>query len=413
VAYDARVLRILIASPGDVSKERDIISQVISEWNYVNSRDRSIVLLPLRWETHAFPEMGTGPQASINRQIVDSCDMAVAVFWTRLGTATEVAASGTAEELTRVADAGKPVMLYFSRAKVNMQSVDLQEHERLMDFKTKLQPKALIGDYGSLSEFREKFRRQLSLRISDLIASDVRPNEGGVDVGKVALTLAEGDRPQLLASPNAIELVQVNCVDRDEIPSYGIAGPVASYASGPVHGGGGLENGDYYREMIDYFIKLNLRRRLWFAVISASEKSVRDIYLEILVRSSNQSTSINPPRLIVPNTSPKFALDFSGRSALTSQTSNLPEIIKAWPTAGDRWHMEVDIPIVQARRTVISSGSFVLKAADSGSVTFNATVYSSDTLPFSLTTELSVAIKQVDFSYRDILKQMIPDYSVG
>jgi hypothetical protein len=50
--FDARVLQILIASPGDVADERNLLSEVISEWNYVNARDRRVVLLPLRWETH-------------------------------------------------------------------------------------------------------------------------------------------------------------------------------------------------------------------------------------------------------------------------------------------------------------------------------------------------------------------------
>ena len=124
--YDARVLQILIASPGDVSDERKLLSEVISEWNYVNARDRRIVLLPLRWETHASPELGAAPQAVINRQVVDSCDMAVGVFWTRLGTPTAVAESGTAEEISRVGGAGKPVMLYFSKAKADLDMVDLR-----------------------------------------------------------------------------------------------------------------------------------------------------------------------------------------------------------------------------------------------------------------------------------------------
>ncbi|MGW6932811.1 hypothetical protein ACWGE0_22335 [Lentzea sp. NPDC054927] len=65
--FDARVFQILIASPGDVQAERDTITEVIHEWNYLNSREKGIVLLPLRWETHAAPELNERPQVVINR----------------------------------------------------------------------------------------------------------------------------------------------------------------------------------------------------------------------------------------------------------------------------------------------------------------------------------------------------------
>lgn len=59
-------------------------------------------------------------------QLVDKCDMAVGVFWTRLGTPTDLAASGTVEEIERLGQADKIVMLYFSRAKVDLEA-DLRE----------------------------------------------------------------------------------------------------------------------------------------------------------------------------------------------------------------------------------------------------------------------------------------------
>lgn len=178
MAYNARVIEILIASPGDVHREREIIAEVMYDWNYVNSRERSVVLLPLRWETHAYPEIALAPQAAINRQVVDYCDMAIGVFWTRLGTPTSNAESGTAEEITRVADAGKPVMLYFSRLKVDLQNIDLVEYHRLTEFKTEVSSKALVETYRSMREFRDKLKRQLALRIREIILlTEVQPSE--------------------------------------------------------------------------------------------------------------------------------------------------------------------------------------------------------------------------------------------
>jgi hypothetical protein len=109
MAYDGRVYRILIASPSDVDEERDTAVRVIQEWNDLYSYSRKVVLLPLRWETHTAPEYGTRPQEIINRAIVDECDLLVGIFWTRIGSPTGSADSGTLEEIERVATAGKPI----------------------------------------------------------------------------------------------------------------------------------------------------------------------------------------------------------------------------------------------------------------------------------------------------------------
>src|ERR1700678_243290 len=111
MAYDSKIFRILIASPSDVDEERDSAVRVIQDWNDLYSYSRKVTLLPLRWETHTAPEYGTRPQEVINRAIVDDCDMLVGIFWTRIGSPTGVAASGTLEEIERVGAAKKPVML--------------------------------------------------------------------------------------------------------------------------------------------------------------------------------------------------------------------------------------------------------------------------------------------------------------
>src|SRR6266446_5603639 len=97
--YDSRVYRVLIASPSDVIEEREIAIRVIQDWNNLNSHTRRLVILPLRWETHAAPEYNIRPQEAINRQIVDDCDLLIGVFWTKLGTPTGDADSGTLEEI--------------------------------------------------------------------------------------------------------------------------------------------------------------------------------------------------------------------------------------------------------------------------------------------------------------------------
>lgn len=90
--------RVLIASPSDLMEERDAAVVAINEWNDLHAADGRTVLLPVRWETHAAPETGVRPQASLNHQLVEQCDALIGMFWTKIGTSTGVANSGTVEE---------------------------------------------------------------------------------------------------------------------------------------------------------------------------------------------------------------------------------------------------------------------------------------------------------------------------
>jgi len=415
MAYDARVIQILVASPGDVSEERELISEVIYEWNYVYSRDRSVVLLPLRWETHASPEMGSSPQAVINRQVVDHCDMAIGVFWTRLGTPTEEAESGTAEEIARVGEAGKPVMLYFSQEKVSPETLDLEEYGRLKEFKRKTYPNGLVENYSSLSDFRQKLQRQLAIRIRDIIAERT-PEEGGpvVDSQSIELTFAHGNPPAVLSPANVLELTKVICTDSNEIPDH------TKSEIGPANSANNfttltMPNRGFYRELVEYYRQYALRSQLRLAVSSLSDRSVRDIYMEIRIRVRKGKISINPSELRLPYRTQSTVLASwafgTGESAQIIQTlDRLQGQVAVEKISDDEWRMEVNIPVIQAQRTVFSNNSFVLAVDEDSQVVFDATVYSSDAPPFSLSTELEVCLRQYEVSYREILKQILPDY---
>lgn len=152
----------MIASPSDVPTERRLAAEVIHEWNAIHADDRKIVLLPVSWETHSAPSMGDRPQAVINRQVLQNCDLLVAIFWTRLGSPTGASASGTVEEVEEHIAAAKPAMIYFSSAPVRPDSVNEEQYRALKEFRAKCRSRGLIEEFESLAEFREKFARQLA-----------------------------------------------------------------------------------------------------------------------------------------------------------------------------------------------------------------------------------------------------------
>ena len=168
MSYESIVYRILIASPSDVDEEREVAARVIQDWNDLNSFNKKIVLLPIRWETHSSPTYGARPQETINKQIVDDCDLLVGFFWTKIGTPTGEDLSGTIEEIKRVSNAGKPVMLYFSKRGKDPSLIDLEQLQALNKFKDEVYKVALVENYNSIVEFRDKISRQLEMKIREL-----------------------------------------------------------------------------------------------------------------------------------------------------------------------------------------------------------------------------------------------------
>ena len=121
------------------------------------------------------PEMGDGAQAVINRQLVDNADILVGTFWTRLGTPTSEAESGTAEEIQRFLDAGKPVILYFSDEPVALQSIDREQYDRLLAFKEAMSTQGFVDSYSNLDELRWKALKALTRTIREHFGADEVP----------------------------------------------------------------------------------------------------------------------------------------------------------------------------------------------------------------------------------------------
>jgi nucleoside 2-deoxyribosyltransferase len=167
VPFDAKVVRVLIASPSDTSSYRLVLREVLEEWNSLHSETARVVLLPVLWERDATPQMGERPQGIINRQLVETADVLIGVFWNRLGTPTSEAESGTAEEIGRFNEAGKPVLLYFSNEPVAPDTLDTDQLHRLREFRNQTSELALLAEFDSREDLRQKATAGLTRTIRD------------------------------------------------------------------------------------------------------------------------------------------------------------------------------------------------------------------------------------------------------
>lgn len=180
MAYKANVISVMIASPSDVPTERALVRQILTEWNDVYSKRESLVLMPVGWETHSSPELSGRPQDMINERLLTDADLLIGIFWTRVGSDTGKAISGSIEEIERHRKAGKPVMIYFSDAPVRPDSVDHDQYEKLKEFKKWAMTEGLVQTYESIDDFRMKLQRQLPLALQQnpYLQSIIDPSEG-------------------------------------------------------------------------------------------------------------------------------------------------------------------------------------------------------------------------------------------
>ena len=165
--YDAKVILVMIASPSDVLEERKIVRDIIEEWNTICAAERSAVFVAVGWETGTSPELSGRPQQMINERLLAKADLLVGIFWTRVGSPTGKAISGSVEEIEEHMKAGKPVMLYFSNVPAKINSIDDKQYEQLKTFKKWAREKGLVESYDTQADFRDKFRRQLPLTLQD------------------------------------------------------------------------------------------------------------------------------------------------------------------------------------------------------------------------------------------------------
>ncbi|HEX2245653.1 MAG TPA: DUF4062 domain-containing protein [Gammaproteobacteria bacterium] len=102
-----QILRIVVASPGDVQAERDALTTVVEELNRGIAGDRSLRLEFGRWETDAYPGFHPeGPQGLIDSVLnIQDCDVLIGIFWKRFGTPVKDAGSGTEHEFLRAYEA--------------------------------------------------------------------------------------------------------------------------------------------------------------------------------------------------------------------------------------------------------------------------------------------------------------------
>ena len=169
--YSGIIIEVFISSPADVVIERKIIHNLIEEWNIINTRNRKQILRSISWEKDVYSSFGESAQSIINRQILDESDILIGIFKARIGTPTKDYKSGSVEEIMRHINKNKPAMLYFSNESINRETFDIEQYNKLKEFKNWCKEKSVYFEYNDISDFTDIVRTQIGLLLNNNIFS--------------------------------------------------------------------------------------------------------------------------------------------------------------------------------------------------------------------------------------------------
>ena len=216
--HQANIIRMVVASPGDVQAERDALSGVVDELNYGIARDRGLQLSITRWEDDAYAGFHPrGPQGLIDAILgIEDCDIFIGIFWRRFGTPVYDAGSGTEHEFQRAYEAWQQqrrphIMMYFNqRAYTPKTSAEAEQWAHVLTFRESFPKEGLWWTYRGKAQFERLVRRQLT----QLILQELRPSShsaspadpSGAAVPDAAGRLRESYLTWLIAQVRAVPM---------------------------------------------------------------------------------------------------------------------------------------------------------------------------------------------------------------
>lgn len=160
------VIRLFVASPGDVPRERQRLRKVIDQINVTASSSSNCLVELKMWETHTFSSAGR-PEEVIIEQIGEY-DVFLGIMWKSFGTPTGKAESGTEEEFNNACDRlekGEIKHLGFMfcerRIPIPNNETDINQLSKVVAFKKRMERShsVLYKTYSTLDEYEGEIRK--------------------------------------------------------------------------------------------------------------------------------------------------------------------------------------------------------------------------------------------------------------
>lgn len=175
--------KIFLASPSDLTEERESISQVIEELNLTFGSQNNIVLELQKWETNSAPAINSVSVQNIINSDIPTYDLFIGLLWMRFGTPTKEYGSGTEEEFNiahkRFLDDNNSVqiLLYFKNSPPeSLSDINPEQLTKIREFKSSLGEKNVLYWEFNLKDELERFLRiHIPKRIQNLNTVSILP----------------------------------------------------------------------------------------------------------------------------------------------------------------------------------------------------------------------------------------------
>jgi Domain of unknown function (DUF4062) len=211
------VLRVFVASPSDVMDARKRLEKVVNELNYIWSRAIGVRLDLVKWETHAYSDIGKDAQAVINEQL-DEFDIFLGIMWTRFGSPTSRAESGTVEEFNRAQeryrlDPRKVRLMFYFKEKppAKLREIRPEDLVAVNKFKERVSSAGVFyRTYESLPDFEKITRLDLTRQVQEWGRSwGVVPDES-ISLKQFKLTEITGGKTEIVLEldKSIVQIVQ-------------------------------------------------------------------------------------------------------------------------------------------------------------------------------------------------------------
>ncbi len=170
------ILKIVVASPGDVQTERDMLPDILKELNKGVADIYKLRLELYRWEVDSYPGFHlNGHQGVIDEALrIQECDIFIGIFWTRLGTKLKEGLTGTEHEFAIAYETWKSnkkphIMFYFKEKPYFPNSSDeADQWKSVLMFRENFPNEGLFDSFKEDGEFQHKCRTHLTKYIRDL-----------------------------------------------------------------------------------------------------------------------------------------------------------------------------------------------------------------------------------------------------
>lgn len=176
---ERKEIGIFIASPSDTKKERELITKYINEYNstYGDDEESNTFLRVIKWEEHLATRSNIKPQEAINEDLLEQADILTGIFWTKFGTPTDKAQSGTEEEIEYCLKNKKPVIMYFLNKKIDPNAINTEDFNKVKAFKNKYKEHNIYRetDLSDEDNFRTMFIKDIRRNVKLLINSITKP----------------------------------------------------------------------------------------------------------------------------------------------------------------------------------------------------------------------------------------------